>query len=306
MAGPVGSWRPVGLCLAALWALSQWLPMRRTALLLALVPACALIGACGKGGYYASTASQASSAASATTSTPGKTGQPPGKTGRPPGKTSQPPGQTGQPPTKAEALAFAHAVNLTAADVPGFTASPKQHGESASERRLEQELRRCTGAAGSQALGSRDALAEAGSPDFELKHGILSFSVSSEVSVAQSSAQAAGSLSAVRSARVRACVTRYLGQLLKAQHTGGAKVTGVSIVSGTPPAPDTTGGFGWRITAKLAYRGVPLSFYLDILGFVDGPAQVTLTSSGALRPFPAKAEEQLFSLLLARAKSSRP
>lgn len=274
--------------MAARWALSQSLLMRRTALFLALVPACALLGACGKGGYYAGTALHAPPAATAT-STPGKTGGPPG--------------QSGRPPTKAKALAFANAVNLTAADVPGFTASPKQHGESASERRLEQELRRCTGAAGSQALGSRDAVAEASSPDFQIKSGVLSFSVSSEVSVAQSSAQAAGSLSAVRSARVRACVTRYLGQLLKAQHTGGAKVTGVSIVSGTPPAPGTTGGFGWRITAKLAYRGIPLSFYLDVLGFVDGPAQVTLTSSGALRPFPARAEEQLFSVLLSRAKS---
>jgi hypothetical protein len=275
--------------MAARWALSQSLLMRRTALLLALVPACALLGACGKGGYYAGTASHAPPAATAT-STPGKTGGPPG--------------QSGQTPTKAKALAFANAVNLTAADVPGFTASPKQHGESASERRLEQELRRCTGAAGSEALGSRDAVAEASSPDFELKSGVFDFSVSSGVSVAQSSAQAAGSLSAVRSARVRACVTRYLGQLLKEQHTtGGAKVTGVSIVSGTPPAPGTTGGFGWRITAKLAYRGIPLSFYLDVLGFVDGPAQVTLTSSGALRPFPARAEEQLFSELLSRAKS---
>jgi hypothetical protein len=256
--------------------------MRRTAFLLALVLACASLSACGKGGS-ASTASH----------TPAVTGT----------STS---GQVGQPSTKAQALTFAHAVNLTATDVPGFIATPKQHSTSASERRLERELRRCTGAQESEVLGSRNAVAEVSSPDFELKHGILDLSVSSEVSVAQSAAQAAGSLPAIHSERVRACVSRYLTQLLKSQHTGAAAVTGVSIASGTPPAPGTSGGFGWRITAKLAYRGIRLNFYLDILGFVDGPAQVTLTSSGALRPFPARAEEELFSLLLARAKAHSP
>jgi hypothetical protein len=254
--------------------------MRRTAFLLALVLACASLSACGKGGY-AGTAPHAPAA----TSTSGK---------------------VNQPSTKAQALTFARAVNLTAADAPGFIATPKQHSTSASERRLEQELRRCTGAHEPKLLGSRNGVLEASSPDFELEHGILDLSVSSEVSVAQSAAQAAGALPAIHSMSVRACVSRYLTQLLKSQHTGGATVTGVSIASGTPPAPGTSGGFGWRITAKLAYRGIRLNFYLDILGFIDGPAQVTLTSSGALQPFPARVEEELFSLLLARAKAHSP
>ncbi len=253
--------------------------MRRTAIFLALVLSCALLAACGKSGS-ASTASH-SPAATATT-----------------GATTR------GSPTRAQALAFAHAVNLTAADVPGFTPTPKQHHESAGERRLEQELRACTG---SQATGgSRGAVAEAGSPDFELHRGILDLTVSSEVSVAQSAAQAAATLAATRSARVRACVSHYLGQLLKSQQYAGASVTGVSIASGTPPAPGTTGGFGWRVTARLAVRGLHVSFYLDILGFVYGPAQVTLSSSGAIRPFPASAQEELFSTLLARAKAHRP
>jgi hypothetical protein len=45
--------------------------------------------------------------------------------------------------------------------------------------------------------------------------------------------------------------------------------------------------------------------YLDMLGFVDGPAQVTLFSSGVLRPFPAALQERLFTLLLVRAKAHR-
>ena len=48
---------------------------------------------------------------------------------------------------------------------------------------------------------------------------------------------------------------------------------------------------------------VPLSLYVDILGFVLGPARVTLVSSGALRPFPAVIQQRLYTLLLARASA---
>jgi hypothetical protein len=257
--------------------------MRRTAILLALVSSCALLAACGKGSYTGA----ASSTITGVTATHGDTRQ-------------------GRSPTQAQALAFVHVVNLTSADVPGFTPSHKHNSESAAERRLQQQLRSCGGAVGARALQhSRGTLAEASSPDFELKRGVLALSVSSEVTVAHTSAEAAATLAAIRSPRVRACFSRYLSSLLKSQSYPGATVVGVSIASGTPPAPGTTGGFGWRVTATLAIRGIHISFYLDILGFIDGPAQVTLTSSGTVRPFPAQAQEQLYSQLLTRARAHR-
>jgi hypothetical protein len=257
--------------------------MRRTAILLALVPSCALLSACGKGAYTGN-----ASTAGATSTHGAKAPH-------------------GRSPTHARALAFARAVNLTAADVPGFTPTHKQNGESAAERRLQRQFRNCGGAAGGRALQrSPGALVEASSPHFELKRGILALSVSSEVSVAHTSAEAEASLAAIRSPRVRACFSRYLSSLLKAeQHAPGETVVGVSIASGTPPAHGTTGGFGWRVTATLAIRGIHISLYFDILGFVDGPSQVTLTSSGTVRPFPAKAQEQLYSELLTRARARR-
>jgi hypothetical protein len=252
--------------------------MRRAAILLALLPACAPLSACGKGDYTGATV---------TTSTAHAAKAP-----------------RANSPTNAQALAFAHAVNLTAADVPGFTPSHKQNSESAAERRLQQQLRDCGGAAGERALQhSRGTLAEASSPDFELHRGVLALTVSSEVSVSHTSAEAAATLAAIRSPRLRACFSRYLSSLLKSQHYSGATVVGVSIASGSPPAPGTTGGFGWRVTATLAIRGIHVSFYFDILGFIDGPAQVTLDSSGTVRPFPARAQEQLYSQLLARARA---
>jgi hypothetical protein len=256
--------------------------MRRAAILLALVLPCALLSACGKGAY---------TGAASPTATTGATA--------PHGAVPH-----GRSPTRARALIFAHAVNLTAADVPGFTPSHKPEHESATERRLQQQLRNCGGATGAHAQRrTPGALAEASSPHFELKRGILALSVSSEVSVAHTSAEADAALSAIRSPRVRSCFSRYLSSLLKSQHFPGATVVGVSITSGTPPAPGTTGGFGWRVTATLAIRTIHISFYFDILGFIDGPSQVTLTSSGTVRPFPARAQEQLYSELLTRARA---
>ncbi len=259
--------------------------MRRTAIFLALVLTGALLSACGKGAYTGTTS----------TSTTGVTAA----------HGAHAHAHRGSSPTQAQALAFAHLVNLTAADVPGFTPSHKPEHESAAERRLQQQLRSCGAVAGTSALQrSRGTLAEASSPDFELKRGVLALSVSSEVSVAHSSAQANAALRAIRSPRVRGCFAHYLSELLKSQQRApGETILGVSIAAGTPPAPGTTGGFGWRVTAKLTIRGIPISLYFDILGFVDGPSQVTLTSSGTVRPFPAKAQEQLYSELLTRART---
>lgn len=212
-----------------------------------------------------------------------------------------PSGTAARPLTKPQALALARAVNLTTADVRGFHASYRRHSEGAQEERFERGLLRCVGS-----LGSVGKLAEVASRNFELDRGILQFTVSSEVSVAPTAAAAARELAAIRSARVRGCLGHSLDQLLKGQRAGGGRVGPVAVASGTPPAPGTAGSFGWRVTATYTLRGIRLSFYLDMLGFVQGPATVTLFSTGVLRPFPAAAQQRLFSLLLSRAKAHVP
>ena len=74
---------------------------------------------------------------------------------------------------------------------------------------------------------------------------------------------------------------------------------------GTPPAPGTSGSVGLRISTSITVRGVRIPYYLDILGFVYGPADVALFSSGLPVPLPAADEQQLFLSLLARARARR-
>jgi hypothetical protein len=201
--------------------------------------------------------------------------------------------------TSAKAAAFASAVNLKPSDVPGFAASSNRPRESSRERSLQHELQLC---AGTVPFGG--GVIQAQSPAFKLKQDLLDLSVSSEVAVARTSAQAASALSALNGPRVRRCFSRYLDQLIAGERYRGAVPKPVSILTGTPPAPGASASFGWRVTAGFVLNGVTVSLYSDILGFVLGPARVTLVSSGALRPFPASIQQRLYSLLLARARSS--
>jgi hypothetical protein len=295
--------------------------MRRSAILLLLVLAGVSIASCGKGSLTKTVVrpSASSTTPSNTATTPPSTSStpttPPPSSAPPSSSTpSTPtPSTPSQTPARERALAFAHAVNLTSDDVPGFTPSEKHSSSSAHQKRLERAMLACagigagtgTGTGTGNIVGSGKAVLEESSKDFELKHQILDFSVSSEVSVQASAAQALHGLAAIRSPHVRACFSHYLQLIFKGEQVKGATAGPVKIQAGTPPAPGTSGGFGWRVTATFTVHGVKLPIYLDFLGFVDGPAEVTLTSSGLLRPFPASVQQHLFSLLLSRAKGHK-
>jgi len=199
--------------------------------------------------------------------------------------------------SRKRGLAFARAVNLTAADLPEFRVSHEHAHKTPAQRQAERDLLRC---AGSATRGAHAA--EASSPSLVFKRGLIDFGVSSEVLVSASPSRANGELAALHTARVRHCFSRYLDVLLRTQRLGNATIGPVSIQSGNPPAPGTSGSFGWRVTATFRLVSVRVPFYLDLLGFVLGPARVTLISSGALRPFPAAIQQRLYTLLLARAR----
>jgi len=261
--------------------------MRRMAAIAVLLATGGPLAGCGKGGPVTVTAP----AHSAPTATAPAT--------HPGGAPATP--QTGGTLTKAQAQAFARAVNLKAADVPGFhVSSEHQHEpETSAEKRLKPELRRCFGS-----VAETKALVESNSGKFERSAGLASQSVDSEVTVG-SAALTAKELGAIRGGHLPACLAHYFELLLKSQNLHGASAGPVSSKEGSPPARGMTGSFGLRFTATITLRGVRVPFYVDILGFADGPAEVTLSTFGLPQPFPATPEEQLFSLLLERARAHK-
>jgi hypothetical protein len=279
--------------------------MPRTPLLLLLVLGGISLASCGKGGATTVTVQASGTQAGRSSTSPGGSGG--SGTGSKSSPTTPPAGKS---PSRERALTFAQSVNLTPEDVPGFTAKSEHNTSSAREKQLGRELAHCTGASGlgsgeEHLLGEGNSVAEQSSKDFELKHGIIDFSVSSQVSVQASAANASKGLQAIRSPHVRNCFSHYLQMLFAGEKVKGATAGSVSIQAGTPPAPGTAGGFGWRITASFIVHGVKVPIYLDYLGFVDGPAEVSLLSSGLIRPFPAEVQQHLFATLLARAKAHK-
>jgi hypothetical protein len=263
--------------------------MRRMAAIAVLLATGGSFAGCGKGGVLTVTA-PAHSAATATAPA------------RHAGGTPTAP-QTGGTPSKAkgQAQAFARAVNLKETDVPGFhVSSEHQHEpETSAEKRLKPDLRRCFGS-----LGETKALVESSSGKLERSAGLASQSVSSEVTVGQA-ALTAKELQAIRGGHLPACLSHYFELLLKSQNLHGANVGPVTSKEGSPPARGMTGSFGLRFTATITLRGVRVPFYVDILGFADGPAEVSLSTFGLPQPFPATLEEQLFSLLVERARAHK-
>jgi len=74
---------------------------------------------------------------------------------------------------------------LTTFVSPGFAATEKHDSSSGSEKQLERQMLRCAGLS-----GSAKAVVEESSKSFRLKHQIIDLSVSSEVAVESSAAQA--------------------------------------------------------------------------------------------------------------------
>jgi hypothetical protein len=262
---------------------------RAIALLAAAAVACPLTG-CGKGGNPGRSTARANNPGQTTATTPSGTRATPGKP------------LPANPLSPSRARAFADAVNLTAADLPGFARSTRaREGESASERDLDRKLARCTG--GQLQEGAKDT--EHASGQFRRRGNAFDQSVGSSITFLRAVAAAAPELQALRSARTRDCLRVYLNERFSGRSFGGAAIRRVTVRQGTPPAPGTAGGFGWRIVALVELRRLRVPFYLDILGFIRGQAEVALTSSALLMPFPAEREERLYRLLLARATAHK-
>jgi hypothetical protein len=253
--------------------------MRRAAAISTLAVSAVLLAGCGGSGH---TTAKPNTASAATKATPA---------------TSVPAVPVARA-EEAKARAFAVAVNLRAGDLPGFHRSSAHEHASAAEKRLEPELAKCVGAAG----GKREAT-EMSSKTYERGESIITQSVSSQVTVAHTTALAARELAAIRGGHLRSCLAHYLSQLLASTNLHGAKVGPVSTKQGSPPAPGTDGSFGLRFIETVTLHGLHIPFYVDILGFVKGRAEVSLFTFAVLRELPAALEEQLFSLLLERAKT---
>jgi hypothetical protein len=257
--------------------------MLRTAIAVVVLTLAATLLACGSSSHTAATATHVPAAASKDTAANA-------------GSLST----RRAPPTKKQARVFARAVNLRAQDMPGFRVSHEREQKTQAEKRLDANLQRCTGGP-----SPKLQLLEANSAEYEKESDAGAEGVQSEVTVGRTRGAAAQDIAALRSARGKRCLSRYLKKLFTGKKFEGATVDNVSISVGTPPATGTGGSVALRVRATMNLRGIRARFYMDFLAFVYGPAEVTLFTFSVPQPFAARTEERLYALLVQRARAQR-
>jgi hypothetical protein len=230
------------------------------------------------------------------------------------------------PSAKERATLYAHAVNLRPADLPYFEAKPAEHETKKDPLQLEfeREFRRCAGIKGGSHSGDdRSRVAKVDSPVYETHSSGALLSIQSGVEVLDDAAVASRRARFIRSSHARACFERSLAPALEAG--GGAEVEfGPVSVSRLPARLPGGEDFGYRISTSVSavgenrqlvvYRptaegGRPdfsIPFYMDLLAFVSGPAEVDLIASGAPAPVSKNLERNLLTLLHERAVAVSP
>lgn len=187
-------------------------------------------------------------------------------------------------------LALARSLNLLGSDLPGWTSSPAQAGNA--EQGLTAQIARCAGAGEPAQADS----AESASPDFDKGHQ----EISSNVTVARTSADASTFLDAMRGSRLAPCARQVLSSYARSQLPSGAQVSNLDV---TPTAePSSPESFADRVTAQVTLSGAgSLKLVDDLFGFVAGRVEVELDVTAAGGIPDAALEHRLLSVLLQRA-----
>lgn len=205
-----------------------------------------------------------------------------------------------QPVTDAQAVAFAHAVNLRAGDIPGFTSNGNEIEAPKPGRLALQEIR-CSGG-----VSPARRIVRSESPELSAVHGSFSEIVKSAVEVWPTPAVVAANSSPSHRSRSRACFVRFLRALhrrINLERKGRMQIGPFTIVTVPNPLPGATTSLLTRVDETRLLRSgvVRAHVYRDIFQFATGPAEVELEAVGFGNPVPASAEARALHPLLDRA-----
>lgn len=202
-------------------------------------------------------------------------------------------GSATAPITQARATAYAKAVNLKLADLPGMSVQSPEGDAPAGP--LGGEAARCSGAVNPALMVARIRSANFSGAAHEL--------IRSTVIVWPSVALATRDQVVGRSQRALLCAQRLFSREL-AQRIGVKLHVGQVRVSRRAPLPGVPGSFGVRIETPIlgAHTG---SDYVDAVAFVYGRSAVTLYATGVQRPVSEATERRLLALLYTRAEAHK-
>ena len=192
--------------------------------------------------------------------------------------------------TRPEARSLAQAVNLTASDLPGFTAS--RPDSSSGDPRADARFAKCAGT-----VPSKKALADVPSSDFVRETDASYTAVSSDVQVMPNQSLVRKDMRAAQKPRARRCLSAALRRQLASQ---GTDIAGLSVSLMRPGVP---GGFGYRVKVVARAQGVKVPVYIDMLAFGDGPVEAAVIFTTSLRPAVRSEESRLLDIVRTRVST---
>lgn len=193
------------------------------------------------------------------------------------------------------AAAAAAKINLTAADLPGFTARPTEQSRAPGRSTIDAELARCLGASTDEPAAYSSSDTFAGGPDGALK-------ITSAVTTFPDPAQAAKDVAAFSGPASIRCLSAYLTDVVKSgagQAAAAFSPPGVTRVMLTSPGADSV--YGVRLTTDSATAsGQRVVFTVDLLGIAKGRTKTTLVAGGVGTGIPEDQRAALFGQLVER------
>jgi hypothetical protein len=215
------------------------------------------------------------------------------------------PSPTSGPITKAQAVAYARAVNLQAGDLPGFTSSGSET-EAPKPGRLALKEIRCSGG-----LNPARRITQIESTEFtaEINRAFYGKIMKSSVKVSPTPALVAFNNNPSRKSRARACFVRFLDALherTNRERKGQRQIGPFTITTVPNPLHGVSHSFLTTINETLLLRtgAIRAHIYRDIFGFTTGPAEIELEAIGFGHPVPTSTEAQALRLLLGRARAT--
>jgi hypothetical protein len=189
----------------------------------------------------------------------------------------------------------AQAINLTAADLPGWTESPNP--PNASESSFNSQLAKCTG---NPAYNSNDDVVDVSSANFD--KGPIE--LASDVTMVRSHADGLSDIKLTTDPKILGCVDTVSKRELVMQLPPGTKVSHITSSIYTPTeAIPLSFGLHTNITLVLKKDGITksVSFVSNEINFLVGRAEVALQEFVTGKAVPVTAEAALVHTLETRA-----
>lgn len=199
-------------------------------------------------------------------------------------------------PSAAEARAAADAINLRAADLPGFEVAPAE-AEDPAARDADDPLLQCIGA------GLDDGIVETVSPTFS-QGQFPSAQVFSSVDVYADPARAAADITAYQGDKAVQCIGDFFKKSIAAGAPPGAAFDDPQVSRDTPAAPGTDASVEFQIVTALNLNGRKVPVTGRLLTYAKGHTQVALTVVQSGQAAPEVQTENIFQELVNRSSEA--